>query len=92
MGINPYPAEQFEVNTNTEEIRNQFDPEKGNFQEVTIAGRMMTRRIMGSASFFELQDEKGKIQVYVRRDGKALILLLIILIGMLVLVMFLVLL
>lgn len=68
LGINPYPAEQFEVNATTEDIRDQFDPEKGNFQEVSIAGRMMTRRIMGSASFFELQDEKGKIQVYVRRD------------------------
>lgn len=68
LGINPYPAEEFTVNTNTEEIRTQFDPEKGNFQEIAIAGRMMTRRIMGSASFFELQDEKGKLQVYVRRD------------------------
>lgn len=68
LGINPYPAEEFEVNTNTEEIRTQFAPEKGNFQEISLAGRMMTRRIMGSASFFELQDEKGKLQVYVRRD------------------------
>lgn len=68
LGINPYPAEKFEINTNTEEIKNLFDEAKGNFQEVSIAGRMMTRRIMGSASFFELQDHKGKIQVYVRRD------------------------
>lgn len=68
LGINPYPAEKFEINTNTEEIKDLFDEAKGNFQEVSIAGRMMTRRIMGSASFFELQDHKGKIQVYVRRD------------------------
>lgn len=68
LGINPYPAEKFEINTNTEEIKDLFHEAKGNFQEVSIAGRMMTRRIMGSASFFELQDHKGKIQVYVRRD------------------------
>jgi lysyl-tRNA synthetase class 2 len=68
LGINPYPAEKFEINTDTEAIKNEFDEAKGNFQDVSIAGRMMTRRIMGSASFFELQDHKGKIQVYVRRD------------------------
>lgn len=68
LGINPYPAEEFYVNTNSEDIRTQFDPEKKNFQEISIAGRMMSRRIMGSASFLELQDEKGRIQVYVRRD------------------------
>ena len=49
-------------------IAENYDPAKGNFQEVRIAGRIMTRRIMGSASFFELQDHTGRIQVYIRRD------------------------
>ncbi len=68
LGIDPYPAELYPVNTNTEEIKNGFDSAKGNFKDICIAGRIMTRRIMGSASFFELQDEKGRIQVYVKRD------------------------
>ncbi len=68
LGIDPYPAELYPVNTNTEEVKTDFDSEKGNFQDICIAGRIMTRRIMGNASFFELQDEKGRIQVYVKRD------------------------
>ena len=68
MGVNPYPAEGFEVNTDTVKIAGEFSPEKNNFQDVSIAGRIMSRRIMGSASFFELQDEHGRVQVYVRRD------------------------
>ncbi|HIS33977.1 MAG TPA: lysine--tRNA ligase [Candidatus Avirikenella pullistercoris] len=68
LGIDPYPAEMFEVNATSEDIRENFSPEKGNFQDVSIAGRIMSRRIMGSASFFELQDSEGRIQVYIRRD------------------------
>ncbi|MDD2594916.1 MAG: lysine--tRNA ligase [Bacteroidales bacterium] len=68
LGINPYPAQAYNVNTTTEIIKNEFDPEKGNFKEVSIAGRIMSRRIMGAASFIELQDEFGKIQVYIKRD------------------------
>ncbi len=68
LGINPYPAELYEVNTNTKEILDNFSPEKKNFQDVSIAGRIMTRRIMGSASFAEIQDEKGRIQIYIKRD------------------------
>ncbi|MGL4907802.1 MAG: lysine--tRNA ligase [Bacteroidales bacterium] len=68
MGVNPYPAEGFEVNANSVEIAQNYSADKNNYQDVSIAGRIMTRRIMGSASFFELQDEKGRIQVYVRRD------------------------
>ena len=68
LGIEPYPAARFEVNASAREIAENFDPEKGNFQEVRIAGRIMSRRIMGSASFFELQDHSGRIQVYIRRD------------------------
>ena len=69
LGIDPYPAAKYEVNTSSEEILSKFDPEKNNFQEVSIAGRIMSRRIMGSASFVELQDDKGKIQVYFKRDN-----------------------
>ena len=68
LGINPYPAARFEVNASAQEIAQNFDAEKGNYQEVAIAGRIMSRRIMGSASFFELQDSTGRIQVYIRRD------------------------
>ena len=68
LGINPYPAPLYPVNTNTAEIAAGFDPEKGNFADVCIAGRIMSRRIMGAASFMELQDAVGRIQVYVKRD------------------------
>ena len=68
LGIEPYPAARFEVNATAKEIAENYDAEKGNYQEVAIAGRIMSRRIMGSASFFELQDSTGRIQVYIRRD------------------------
>ncbi len=68
LNINAYPAEEFIVNATTQEIQEQFSPEKNNFQELSIAGRIMTRRIMGAAAFFELQDENGRIQVYIKRD------------------------
>ncbi|MEG1664300.1 MAG: lysine--tRNA ligase [Mucinivorans sp.] len=67
LGIEPYPAAQYHTNSNTSVILN--DPLLAqNGTRVCIAGRMMTRRIMGSASFFELQDAQGKIQVYIKRD------------------------
>ncbi|MDA3952281.1 MAG: lysine--tRNA ligase [Bacteroidales bacterium] len=69
LGIDPYPAAKYEINASSKEILTKFDPEKNNFQEVTIAGRIMKRRIMGSASFVELQDNGGKIQVYFKRDN-----------------------
>lgn len=68
LGIEPYPAAKFEVNASTKEILENFDASKGNYQEISIAGRLMSRRIMGSASFGEIQDAKGRIQIYVRRD------------------------
>ena len=68
LGINPYPAEKFEVSNYSKEIQQEFTEEKNNFQSITIAGRIMQRRIMGKASFFELQDSKGSIQVYLNRD------------------------
>ena len=68
LGINPYPAERFDVSATAAQIAAEFDVEPAKFESVTIAGRIMSRRIMGSASFFELQDHTGRIQVYIRRD------------------------
>ncbi len=78
MGIEPYPAAEFPVTGYTDEIRANFtDPDldgEGNplpgqeMRRVSIAGRVMSRRIMGKASFMELQDSRGRIQVYVNRD------------------------
>ncbi len=68
LGIEPYPAEMYDVNVTTKDIADNFDPEKGNYQDITIAGRIMSRRIMGAAAFIELMDEYGRVQVYVKRD------------------------
>ncbi len=68
LGINPYPAPMYDVNVTTTEIKDNFDKDESKFQDVRIAGRIMSRRIMGAASFCEIQDEKGKIQLYVNRD------------------------
>ena len=68
LGINPYPAPLYPVDTTTVEIAAGYDPEKGNFANVCLAGRIMSRRIMGAASFMEMQDHTGRIQVYVKRD------------------------
>ena len=67
MGIEPYPAAEFPTNAFSEDIKNEFKDED-DVREVVIAGRMMSRRVMGKASFVELQDSKGRIQVYVTRD------------------------
>lgn len=68
LGIEPYPAALYPVNATARSISEGYDPEKENFCEVCIAGRIMSRRIMGAASFGELQDETGRIQIYVKRD------------------------
>jgi lysyl-tRNA synthetase, class II len=68
LGINPYPAAEYTTNAFAADILEQYSPEKNNYQEVCIAGRIMSRRIMGSASFAELMDSSGRIQVYIRRD------------------------
>ncbi|MGB0836595.1 MAG: lysine--tRNA ligase [Flavobacteriaceae bacterium] len=69
LGINPYPAEEFKRTATVEEILNNFDTMEG--KEVILAGRMMNRRIMGSASFAELKDSTGRMQIYVNRDEVA---------------------
>jgi lysyl-tRNA synthetase class 2 len=68
LGIDAYPAEKFDVNTTAVEIRDKFEQNKEAFQNISLAGRIMTRRIMGNASFAELQDSTGRVQVYIRRD------------------------
>ena len=68
LGIDPYPAAQFETNITSKKIKNNFNEEENNFQDVVLAGRLMSRRIMGKASFAELQDHEGRIQIYVNRD------------------------
>jgi lysyl-tRNA synthetase class 2 len=68
LGINPYPAETFEVNVSAREILENYPRHKSDYRNISLAGRLMSRRIMGSASFAELQDETGRIQIYVRRD------------------------
>ncbi|QIA07020.1 lysine--tRNA ligase [Draconibacterium halophilum] len=68
LGVEPYPAAQYHVNTNTKEIKQNFKEDEKNFQDVVIAGRLMSRRIMGKAAFAEIQDHEGRIQIYVNRD------------------------
>ena len=67
MGIEPYPAEEYVVTGHTKEIKGNFKDD-AEPREVRIAGRIMSRRIMGKASFMELQDSEGRIQVYISRD------------------------
>jgi lysyl-tRNA synthetase class 2 len=68
LGINPYPAEEFEINANAADILANYEGNNSAYQNIRIAGRIMTRRIMGPASFVELQDSTGRIQVYLKRD------------------------
>ena len=67
LGINPYPADEYVVNAYSDDIIANFSDDAAP-RQVSIAGRMMNRRIMGKASFFELQDSRGRVQVYVSRD------------------------
>ena len=76
MGIDPYPAAEYVVTAYSTEIKEKVengewkveDVAEEELQQVSIAGRLMSRRIMGKASFIEIQDSKGRIQVYVSRD------------------------
>lgn len=68
MGINPYPAPSFEINCTAKEIKEKYPEDNSLFQKVSIAGRIMSRRIMGAASFVEIQDSTGRIQLYIKRD------------------------
>ena len=64
LGINPYPAEEFKTNSSSDQIKKNYT--EG--ESVVIAGRIMGRRIMGKASFVEIKDAQGKIQIYLNRD------------------------
>jgi lysyl-tRNA synthetase class 2 len=68
LGINPYPAEAFEINANAADILANYERDKTAYKNISMAGRIMSRRIMGSASFVELQDSTGRVQVYLKRD------------------------
>ena len=68
MGIDPYPAELFEINVTAADIKENYERQKTDYKNISIAGRLMSRRIMGSASFAEIQDSTGRIQIYLRRD------------------------
>ena len=67
MGIEPYPAAEYVTNAFSTDIKAEFKDDDEP-RQVSIAGRMMSRRVMGKASFIELQDSKGRIQVYITRD------------------------
>jgi lysyl-tRNA synthetase class 2 len=68
IGVDPYPADLFEINATAAEILEKFPADNSLYQDISIAGRIMTRRIMGNASFAELQDSTGRIQLYFKRD------------------------
>lgn len=68
LGIEPYPAALYDINAKAAEITEKFNPQNEEQWNVSIAGRIMSRRIMGAAAFIEIMDETGKIQVYVKRD------------------------
>ncbi|MCO5229815.1 MAG: lysine--tRNA ligase [Chitinophagales bacterium] len=68
LGIDPYPAALFPVNSNAREIKSNFNQAPENYKEVCLAGRLMSRRVMGKASFAEIMDSSGRIQIYINRD------------------------
>ncbi len=68
LGINPYPADLYEVNVTSAEILENFPKDNSLYQDISFAGRIMSQRIMGAVAFYELQDAYGKIQVYAKRD------------------------
>jgi len=68
LGINPYPQAEYEVNAYADDILKRFPDDNSLFQEVSLAGRIMSRRIMGAAAFAELKDATGRIQLYFKRD------------------------
>ena len=69
LGLNPYPAKEFKITSNSLELKENYQEDnQEKFKNITLAGRIMSRRIMGKASFVELKDFKGKIQLYLNRD------------------------
>ncbi len=68
LGIEPYPAESYEVNVSAADILENYEKDKTAYKTVSLAGRIMGRNIMGAASFAEIQDSTARIQVYLKRD------------------------
>ena len=68
MGIDPYPSATFKVNTNTTDILKNYEKRKTDYKSIAMSGRLMSRRVQGKASFAELQDDRGRIQLYINRD------------------------
>ncbi len=68
LGIDPYPAEEFKVNVNALDIKENYDRDKLNYKDISIAGRIMSVRDMGKACFAVIQDATGRIQLYIRKD------------------------
>ncbi len=68
LGIDPFPPEQFDVNAYSADIKSNFDAEAANYQDVKLAGRIMSIRGKGKVVFAELQDSQGRIQLYIKRD------------------------
>ncbi|MFN6945760.1 MAG: lysine--tRNA ligase [Cytophagaceae bacterium] len=68
LGVNPYPSETFNINVSVKDIFLNYERRKNDYKNISIAGRIMSRRIMGNASFAEIQDATGRIQIYIRRD------------------------
>ncbi len=68
LGVDPYPADQFVVNVRAKDIKDNYEQNKLDYKNVSLAGRLMMKRIMGKASFAELQDTSGRIQLYLNRD------------------------
>ncbi len=68
LGYDPYPAAEFKVSHKAWEVNDRFEKEEAELIDMTLAGRIMSRRISGSASFAEIQDESGRVQIYLRRD------------------------
>jgi len=68
LGIDPYPSELYNINVTAQDIHTKFPADNSLYQDISIAGRIMTRRIMGNASFAEIQDATGRVQLYFKRD------------------------
>jgi lysyl-tRNA synthetase class 2 len=68
LGIDPYPADEFKINVTAADIKQNYERDKLNYKNISIAGRLMSMRDMGKAAFAEIQDASGRIQIYVKRD------------------------
>ncbi len=68
LDVNPYPPEEFKVNVTTADIKENYERDKLNYKDISIAGRLMSVRDMGKAAFAELQDSTGRLQFYIKRD------------------------